>query len=77
MSDKIIVKVQLPLNNSDDGYEHPALIYNEDRSYQVFMAVDESLLKSMAGDDKKYFYATADHDNHDTILHEEATGQHW
>lgn len=57
MKKSVIVKVQVPLfSNASDGGQ--ALVYPEDRSWQTFFPVTETLLKNLKGEPKGYFHAT-------------------
>ncbi len=71
----MIVKVQVPLRTN---YEEPlALVYNRDRSYQVFMQITEDLKIAMDGHYKKFFYAHYDKENNHTVLDKAAPWQQW
>lgn len=69
----MIVKVQIALNRTDA----PALVYNEDRSHEIFISVNEALEKAMRGQPKAFFYAYAVHDELIIDLNREAPWQDW
>lgn len=71
----MIVKVQIPL--ATNSKEALALVYNKDRSYEVFMEITDELLKSMGREYKKFFYAHYDRKNNLTVLDREALWQEW
>lgn len=61
----MIVKVQLPVLSWDDSEEAPALVYNEDRSVMLMVAVTDEILAVMEGP-KGFFEAEVDDDG---LLH--------
>ena len=67
----MIVKVQIPLND-DSG---PALIYNQDRSFEMFVLVDEYLRTVMRGRLKAFFRVRATHTG--VAILAEAPWQDW
>lgn len=71
----MIVKVQLPLSTNEP--EPLALVYNENRKYDVFMRITPDLIKVMEGRPKAFFHATYDKVANNTILGKEAPHQPW
>lgn len=68
----MIFKVQIPLNADT---KQLALAYNEDRSQELFIPINQSLLDKMAGEPKKYFNAHIWNDS--LILRKEVQEQDW
>lgn len=67
----MIIKVQLALNDPNA----PALVYNEDRSYEVHVPVTEPLEAMMRGRPKVFFHALMLHD--ELLITQEAPWQDW
>lgn len=53
----MIVKVQLPLYVNEPRDEQEALVYNEDRSIEVMLPIDDELRHAMDGQVKAFFEA--------------------
>ncbi len=70
-----IVKVQVPLATNAD--EPLALVYDENRTFDVYMRITDGLLEVMKGRPKAFFYATYDKKNNNTIIGKEAKWQNW
>ena len=70
-----IVKVQIPIICSPGNYY--ALVYNKSRSYEVYMEITKEVLKVMKKEYKKFFYASYDKKNNNTVLINEAPWQEW
>lgn len=71
----MIVKVQIPVVTNDPNAM--ALVYNEDRSFDVFMPITKDLKKAMGDNKKQYFHAEYDKKNNNTILKGKAPWQSW
>lgn len=48
----MIVKIQIPLMSSEENAE--ALVYNQTRSFQAHMPIDDTIKKFMNGEYKKF-----------------------
>jgi hypothetical protein len=70
----MIVKVQTPLGSSDPK-GGKALVYNEGRSFERFIPITSKLVSRMAGDPKRFFYATLNGEHLE--LGEQAPWQDW
>ena len=73
--DLMIVKVQLPLSSNE--VEPMALVYDENRQFEVFLPVTDGLKQEMSGLPKKYFYAYFDDESKNTVLVKPALSQSW
>lgn len=71
----MIVKVQIPLKSL---LKFPkAMVYNQDRTFDVFMEITDELLKVMGDEVKMFFHADYDGETHNTILGNVAPWQDW
>lgn len=67
-----IVKVQVPI-----GGEGPALVYNKDRTTEVFMETNEEILGLLDGRPKAFFFAYVDEQTEAVMVGPEAPWQDW
>lgn len=71
-----IVKVQIPVATNASPDQPTVLIYNEDRSYETMVHLDNFIVQRMNGSYKKYFNAFLDGDQK-LVLGLAAQGEGW
>lgn len=69
----MIVKIQKPLESSEPN--PPALVYNEDRSYETFVEFSEGLRMTIG--DRQKIYVEARLEGENLVLIREVRGHSW